>query len=1085
MRRDFSRRDEGSLLLFTLLILASGSLLLFLAKTRAGIPADSLDVNTASANRFAQALQVDPSIGRRLTTARERLGEFRYAKQIAEVRLFTPNEAAGAAAALTDKRVDLNEASRGELQRAMNISAALARRLTEFRENLPTGRSFQRSDLSKVPLLNPKTVDLAGERLIARGMRDVALRFGVTILLLGTAIVLIPAALRKRGLRPDPLLLPLFFILSVMGLFAQFTLRDPFRDSLVYGHHAGGLLLGLAALLFGAAIPGAPGSSSASRVNFRRYTYVWALGAVLLILLLLLFGTGPGGVKLSLWFFQPIEAVKLLLVLFLAGYLADRAGLLADSVHRWRLPLKFMPSISSPRREDFAPLAAMFGFALLLFAAARDLGPALVCFGAFLALFYIATGRGAIVGLGLLLIVAGTLLAYRLRIGVIPVRVEMWLSPWSNPHANGVQLGQSYWALSSGGFWGTGLGLGMPGLLARGRDDLVFSVLGEELGLIGSISILVLYCLLITRGLRVSGTAQNDFDRMLAAGITALFGCQIFVVLAGVTGLLPLSGITLPLLGYGNSALVVNLFAAGLLVGISHKSGTTESPGIGLAGRRPIRVTAMAAAAGILGLVGLGRVAFLQLLRDTETAGRQVRTPDSDGVVRAKTNPRLLAVERQIPRGSIYDRNGRTLATYRRTGPGRRHYPYGEATAHLVGYLDPAVGGPVGMEREYNSALRGFRRYQELVRGYRDKDIPRLLRFTRDRVGSDVHLTIDAELQNKAYQVLRVRSAALKDRRSGRPKNRASMVVVDPVTGEVIIAASLPSFDPNTLTREKWREMLTDRHKEARLFDRARSGAYPPGSSLKVATAAAAMEAGVDPVYTCAHVAERLRWRYAGRTYVRDRLSDDQGDAPHGRVTLSEGLRHSCNLFFARLGIELGTDRLQTAYSDQFGLRYTRDGRAFARDLPLNAIGQGTMLASPMEMARIAGTVANKGRTMQARFIKTIREPGGRVVYSGSPVSIARPLGETNAERLAELMRSVVTGGTARGVFDALPVEVAGKTGTAETEEGDRLPHSWFIGFTPFSDPKFAFACIIENGGYGKRGAAPAVYDVLRSIFMK
>ena len=246
------------------------------------------------------------------------------------------------------------------------------------------------------------------------------------------------------------------------------------------------------------------------------------------------------------------------------------------------------------------------------------------------------------------------------------------------------------------------------------------------------------------------------------------------------------------------------------------------------------------------------------------------------------------------------------------------------------------------------------------------------------------------------------------------------MVMTDPLTGEVLIAVSLPSFDPNTLTVKRWRALMVDSGKEARLFDRARMGAYPPGSSLKVATAAAALEAGEEPAFTCAHVAHRLAWRYGGRRYVRDKLTDDQGDTPHGRVNMPEGLRHSCNLYFARLGMALGVDELQQAFEDQFGLRYTKAGSVFAKDLPLNAIGQGTMLASPMEMARIAASVANKGTMMQSRFVKEIRERNGpEVRYSGVPAMMARPIGEMNASRLAEMMRSVVTGGTARGVFNS------------------------------------------------------------------
>jgi peptidoglycan glycosyltransferase len=1074
--RDPSRRDEGSLILLTLLLLWSGAFLVYLAKTRDGIPSNALNVNAASASELERVLGIDTARARRLFAARNRMDGFRYATQIGEIPLLTRAQAEK----LAGSRTSVKDLSARELERLLQIPRSFAVRLREYVADNPDVKSPSWRVLARIPLLSAETMAAVEGRLIARGVRGVFVRFAVTAVLLSVLIFLIPALLRRVGVRADPVLIATVFSLCVFGVFAQFSLRDPFRDSVVYGHHAAGLFLGLVGLIIAGVMPGIQSGSIPSRSNLRRYTYLWGVGAILLTVLLLLFGSGPGGVKLSLWFFQPIELVKLLLVLFAAGYLADRSGLLSDSVHRWKL--KSLPGISTPRREDIAPLAGLFAIALLLFVAVRDLGPALVAFGAFVALFYVATGRAGIIWAGLLVIVLGAFTAYRLRIGVIPVRIDMWLSPWTNPHANGMQLGQSYWALSSGGLWGTGLGLGMPGTLPRGRDDLVFAVLGEELGLVGSISILVLYSLLITRGFRAARLALTDFDRMLAAGISALFACQVFLVLAGVSGLLPLSGITLPFLGYGNSALVVNLFAAGLLIGISHRPRRDESTRFTSTSNEPLQRAALASSFGILVLVGIGRIGAVQLIRDNATAGMRVRTPDSDGVNRPKTNPRLLAMERRIPRGAIFDREGRTLAA---TRGAKRTYPYGEAIAHLVGYLDPAVGGPVGMEKEFNNTLRGFRSHAELIHEYRNKDLPFALLFRAPRAGADLHLTVDAELQKKAFAALKSRAAALTDRRTGGRKNRASMVMTDPSTGEVLIAVSLPSFDPNGLTVRRWRTLMTDSAKEARLFDRARMGAYPPGSSLKVATAAAALEAGLEPVFSCAHVAHGLRWKYDGRTYVREKLTDDEGDPPHGRVALPEGLRHSCNIYFARLGMTLGVGRLQNAFEEQFGLRYTKAGRVFAKDLPLNAIGQGTMLASPMEMARIAASVANRGIMLQPRFVKEIRDRNGRSRYSGTPSIMARPIGELNASKLAEMMRSVVTDGTARGVFGRLPVEVAGKTGTAETDEGDRQPHSWFIGFTPFSKPQYAFACIIENGGYGKRGAAPAVNDVLQEVFRR
>lgn len=127
--------------------------------------------------------------------------------------------------------------------------------------------------------------------------------------------------------------------------------------------------------------------------------------------------------------------------------------------------------------------------------------------------------------------------------------------------------------------------------------------------------------------------------------------------------------------------------------------------------------------------------------------------------------------------------------------------------------------------------------------------------------------------------------------------------------------------------------------------------------------------------------------------------------------------------------------------------------------------------------------MANQGRMMKPFYVREVKDPLTRETRPIMPALMGRPMGEINAKRIADMMRSVVTDGTARGVFDDTPVEVAGKTGTAQTDQGDGQPHSWFIGFTPFSRPQFAFACVIENGGYGKRGAAPAVRNLLKTLF--
>jgi len=1110
-----SRRIEGSLLVLALLILVCGFALVFFAKTRHGLPDDVLNLNAATADELAIALEIDPALAALLVQRRQRFGGFLQTYEPAALSVFlTPESIEQTRAILQQSGLDVNTASVAELAKILNVSRPIARRIVAYRGALPGGRFRRAEDVLRVPVVDERTITALGDRLIVRHPAEVFWWFAVqggslVFLFLGAPIVL-----RRAGVGGDPYLLPFALLLAGFGIMALFSIKDPLRDTPVYAHHIGGLWLGMGALLVGALLPGRAGEGRGwlarrlpARNNLRHYTYVWALAAILLTLALWLFGMGPGGVRLSLRVpllgsFQPVEVIKILLLLFLAGYLAQRGDLLADALHRWRPPLPKgwlarSRGIAAPRREDIGPMVLMYGAALVLFLIVRDLGPALVLFGAFLGTLYLATGRSGIVWVGVLAMITGGWLAYTLRVGVLPVRVEMWRAPWENPHPNGMQLGQALWAMASGGLWGSGLGLGAPGAMPRGGSDLIFASIGEELGLIGSLTVLLLYVLLIWRGLRVALRAHTDFDRLLATALTALFGCQVFLIAAGVTGLLPLTGLTLPFVSYGNSSLVADFFLLGLLRGISAPTGSVPVGG----GRPLLKQTARrfltAAAFGLLGLVGVGRLFWIQGVFADPIAGQVIRTPDADRVARAKVNPRLLALERAIPRGSIYDRKGRVLATSRLSeiseampdSPERarrlyrkgRYYPHGPAFAHLIGYLDSSIGGPAGLEREYNADLRGFRDYSELLVDYRAKDLPTRLTGYRPRVGSDLVLTLDADLQEAAYRILKDEGRGMKGEvRSIRP---SAMVVLDPTTGEVLVSVSYPSYDPNGLTPAGWRSLLANRDRSFRLVDRARAGMYPPGSAIKVATAAAGLEEGIEPLYVCRHVATDLRWTYQGRVYARRELEDNTGSPRHNEIKMARALRVSCNLYFANLGLTLGSERLGRAFADRFELRGVKPLAEFAVDLPDNAFGQGTMLVSPTEMARIAASVANRGTMMTPFYVRELRPPHGAAPKRTTPLRMGRPLGELNAQRLAEMMRGVVTDGTARGVFDDLPVQVAGKTGTAQTKTGDGRPHAWFIGYAPYTEPKYAFACIVENGGYGSRVAAPAVRDLLRVVF--
>jgi cell division protein FtsI/penicillin-binding protein 2/cell division protein FtsW (lipid II flippase)/DNA uptake protein ComE-like DNA-binding protein len=1102
-KRDRSRGIEGSLLVFALFILLLGALAVFFAKTREGAPAGAVNLNTATADDISVALDTDPALAALLVEKRTALGGFDSVQQAARTPVFVKREDADRVrTAMANGLKALKAADSREIARTLRVPQPVARRIAEYRDALPGAAFAKPRDVARVPILDSRTVAGLGSRLAVRSPAAALWQF-VRYGALGLAVLIAaPILLRKAGVGGDPFLLPLGFFLAGLAVLELFSIRDPLRDSPFYTHQIAGLCMGLAAMCAVAIMP------VRTRRNLRHYTYVWAILAVVLLLALRAFGHGPEGVRINLAIpvlgdFQPVELIKLLLILFTAGYLTQRGDLMAEALHKWRPPLPkgwaAKWGISVPRWLDMGPLLGMYAVALLLFLVVRDMGPALLLFGAFVSTLYMATGRAGLAWAGIGMMLAGGALAYALHVGVLPTRVDMWLSPWSNAHPNGMQTGQALWAMATGGEEGSGLGLGAPSTVPVVESDLIFAGLGEELGLIGVLAILILFVALIWRGLKIAAAAQNDFDRLLATGLTALLACQTFLIIAGVTGLLPLTGITLPFMARGNTSLVMDFVILGLLRGISAPTGSVPVGDPKPVFRRAARQFATAVCVGLLGLIGIGRLLWIHVLAADRIASNTIRTPDSDGVVRAKLNPRLLMVEKAIPRGTIYDRKNRVVATSRldqmaKALPddperarrlfvrGARYYPYGTNLAHLVGYQDPAVGGPVGIERDFNRELRGFDRYTDLLPDYRNKDLP----WRGSRTGRDLVLTVDAEMQETVYRVLKQRVATLTDRRTGKPKKSASLVVLDPLTGETLASVSLPSFDPNNLKPDAFRTLQADSDGAHVLLDRSRYGYYPPGSSLKIATAGAGLEAGLDPLYDCRHTARDLRWSYHGEHYGRRSLSDDVHDASgHGQIKMARAMKVSCNLYYANLGLQLGVDRLHHAFadSDRWALSRVKSPIRFAADLPTNAFGQGTMLATPTEMARIVGAVANHGAMRAPMVVREVRDADGKSIATFSSRVMRQPVSPENAAKLAEMLRSVVTDGTARGVFDAIPVEVAGKTGTAQTEEGDKQPHSWFVGYTPFSRPQYAFACLIENGGYGKQGAAPAIRDWLSKEF--
>ena len=232
-----------------------------------------------------------------------------------------------------------------------------------------------------------------------------------------------------------------------------------------------------------------------------------------------------------------------------------------------------------PDVKHFGPLLVMWGLSLAVMFYAKDLGSSLLFFSVFLIMIYIATARGVYMAAGIALFSVGAFVGYQ-KFGHVQERVQVWLDVFDPKHVQdeGFQLAQSLFALSAGGLFGTGLGQGRPDLIPAAHTDFIFSVLGQELGLMGAAAILLCFLLLVGRGLKIALSQRDDFAQLLAVGLIVVIAVQTFIILAGVTRLLPLTGITLPFMSYGGSSLLSNFILIALLARISDQGASAPDP---------------------------------------------------------------------------------------------------------------------------------------------------------------------------------------------------------------------------------------------------------------------------------------------------------------------------------------------------------------------------------------------------------------------------------------------------------------------------------------------------------------------------
>ena len=869
----------------------------------------------------------------------------------------------------------------------------------------------------------------------------------------------------------DPAILPVVFTLSGIGItFVTRLQPDASLGQVVFLFLGVALMVGTLAVVKNLEV-------------VKRYKYVLGIAGIILLVLPMFIGTEIYGSKLWIkiggFQFQPGEFAKVLIVLFLAGYLAENRELLSIS-NRTVLGIKF------PRLRLLYPLFIVWGVCLLVVAFERDLGSALLFYTIFLIMLYVATGRVSYVIIGLALLAVGAFGMYQIM-SHVQVRVAIWLDPFSDAQNLGYQIVQSLFSLADGGLAGVGIGKGMADIIPVVASDMIFAAIGEEMGLLGGSAVLLLFMLFAVRGLTTAARAKSDLAAFSAAGLTAAISFQAFTIVGGVTKLIPLTGVTLPFMSQGGSSLLASFVIVGLLLraGDEATGRSTEiantSTGLATAGyRTTVRGSHMRRPAldtpesGLLGRVALAnrltRTVFLFTALFAVLIGNitYIQVIKASEYQDMPSNNHTINKARYIKRGSIITSDGLTLAESIQQADGTyaRSYPNGNLAAHVVGYYSQQYG-TMGIENTQNDTLTGSKDYsswQNALNSLAGISEP----------GNSVQLTIDSRIQRAAEQAL-----------SGRV---GAIVALDPRTGAVLAWASAPTFD-NTNIQAAIEAANASGGTDTSMYDRATLALYTPGSTFKVITLASALDNGMATLDSTYDSPGRMEIGGADVVSVNER--------GHGTISLARAFAVSSNTVFGQVATGLGADKLvSTARAFGYGQKLGLDFASAASIMPDptemtewelawagagQPVGQGHTpgpQTTVMQNAVMAATIANGGVAMNPYVVSQVLAPDGTVLKTTRGRSLGQAVGSGTADQVKQAMLDVVQSGT--GSAARIPgVKVAGKTGTAETNNA--TANSTFVGFAPYDTPTVAISVVIEQNAKGEESAAGVAGQVLRA----
>ena len=849
------------------------------------------------------------------------------------------------------------------------------------------------------------------------------------------AFVIAHIAIRKFAPGADPAILPLAFALSGIGIAFVTRLAPNLAVNQVMW-----LFLGVACMVVVLVV-------IRNLDKIANYKYTLMIVGFLLLLSPLVPGLGDEILGSRIWIsigsysFQPGEIAKIIIVLFLAGYLAQNREML--SVFTWRVGPFRLPDI-----RTLLPLLLMWGIALVIVVFEKDLGSALVFFFVFLIMLYVATGKKFYLIIGLGLIAIGAVGAY-MFFGHVQVRVETWLNPFADAQNTGFQLTQAIYSIADGDLFGVGLGRGLAEQIPIVESDFIFAAIAEEIGLLGAAGVLLLYLCFAIRGFVTAARAKSDVSSFMAVGLTSLIVLQAFIIVGGVTRLIPLTGITLPFISQGGSSLLASFIIVGFLL----RCGD-EGTGVG---EEVASATGSLHANSVLGRVSLGkRLTHSMLLCSLLFAAlvanlTLIMVVQADYYQNMPGNNHTMAKEARNERGTISTYDGTILAqsVKQEDGTYERVYPAGDLASHVIGYASERFGN-AGIEKSYNDTLKGQKNFASWT------DVLNSLAGT-GMVGNDITLTLNSTIQQAAQDAL-----------AGQ---KGACVVMDPDTGAILALASSPTYDAGDIEALLEQAGSGGSEGDSSLVNRATGALYAPGSTFKIVSLATALENNV--------ASEDTVFSSPGTMEIGNAPVSNFDDINYGDITLARATELSSNTVFGQLGVKMGADMLVNG-ANKFGFDteikfpltlstslmpdpddMSEWGTAWAA--AGEPVGQAGPNVTVLEMALVGSAIANDGVLMQPYLVDGIYGATGERSFTAEPSKLMQAVSETTAKRVRDVLVGVVNNGT--GTAAAIEgVQVAGKTGTAENPNGD---DSWFVGMAPADNPPVVVSIIIENGNSG------------------